>query len=91
MDSTSPPASAARRSAEPPAPWWRFGMVWLVLAGPALAVIAGSVTMAIAYRTADVVLVTAPRRNAVPLAGATAPALQARNHAATPSQAPAEP
>ena len=66
-------------------------MVWLVLAGPALAVLAGSLTMAIAYRGADAVLVTAPQRNAAPLAGATAPALQARNHAATPSRAPAEP
>ena len=66
-------------------------MVWLVLAGPALAVVAGSVTMTIAFRTADAVVVTAPARTAAPLAGATAPALQARNHAATPPRAPAEP
>lgn len=66
-------------------------MVWLVLAGPALAVLAGSATMVIAYRTADAVVVTAPAGHAAPLAGATAPALQARNHAATPARAPAEP
>jgi len=66
-------------------------MVWLVLAGPALAVLAGSLTMAIAYRGADVALVGPPARGAAPLAGATAPALQARNHAATPPRAPAAP
>ena len=66
-------------------------MVWLVLAGPALAVAAGSVTLVIAWRGADAVVVTAPARTAAPLADATAPALQARNHAATPARAPAEP
>ena len=93
MASNPPPAPASPRSAElpAPAPWWRFGMVWLVVAGPAMAVLAGSVTMAIAYRHADVVVVTAPPRSAAPLAGATAPALQARNHAATPPRDPAGP
>jgi len=72
-----------------PAPWWRFPMVWLVLAGPAIVVAACVVTMVIAFRHADVVLTEAPARAAargVPLAGATAPALQARNHAATPAR-----
>lgn len=65
-------------------------MVWLVIAGPALAVLAGSATMVIAYRSGDAGVVVAPIRTA-PLAGATAPALQARNHAATPSREPAGP
>ena len=59
-------------------------MVWLVVSGPALVVVAGFVTMAIAYRHADVVIVETPAPGAAPLAGTTAPALQARNHAATP-------
>ena len=37
-------------------PWWRFAMVWFVLAGPALVVIAGFATMAIAFAHADVEL-----------------------------------
>jgi len=37
-------------------PWWRFAMVWFVLAGPALVVVAGFATMAIAFAHADVEL-----------------------------------
>ena len=36
--------------------WWRFGMVWFVLAGPALVIVAGFATMAIAFAHADVEL-----------------------------------
>ena len=74
--------------AAPCPPWWRFPIVWFALAGPALVVVAGFVTMAIAYRHADVVLSETPARQVArgaDLAGATAPALQARNHAATPA------
>ena len=41
---------------DPPAspPWWRFGMVWFVLSGPALVVVAGFATMAIAFIHADI-------------------------------------
>ena len=77
-----------RREADPCPPWWRFPMVWFALAGPALVVAACFVTMAIAFRHADVVLSEAPSRHearGTGLAGATAPALQARNHAATPA------
>ena len=79
---------APDRAAEPPQalPWWRFGMVWLVVSGPALVVAAGFATLAIAYRHADAVVVEAPAPGTAPLAGATAPALQARNHAVTPPQ-----
>ena len=34
-------------------PWWRFGMVWFVFSGPALVVVAGFATMAIAFIGAD--------------------------------------
>jgi hypothetical protein len=74
----------------PPPPWWRFPIVWFVLAGPALVVVAGFATMAIAYRHADVVLEeTASRATASrDRPGPTAPALQVRNHAATPPARP---
>ena len=61
-------------------------MVWLVVSGPALVVAAGFATLAIAYCHADAVVVEAPAPGTAPLAGATAPALQARNHAVTPPQ-----
>ena len=75
-------------AAVPAAPWWRFPIVWFALAGPALVVVAGFVTMAIAVRHADVVVSETPAQQVArhaDLAAATAPALQARNHAATPA------
>ena len=63
------------------APWWRVGMVWFALAGPALVVIAGLVTVGIAVHGADTVLRVAPD-----IAATQAPAIQARNHAATGGQ-----
>ena len=44
---------------EPTAPtgrsprWWNFGMVWVVIAGPALVVVASFATMAVAFHHAD--------------------------------------
>ena len=73
----------------PPLPWWRFPMVWFALAGPALVIVAGLATVAIAYRHADVAVEeAATAARAGPRAGPTAPALQARNHAATPPARP---
>lgn len=67
---------------QPPAgpvlPWWRVGMVWLALAGPALVVIASLATAVLAFRGADPTLHAPAGADA-----ALAPALQARNHAAT--------
>jgi hypothetical protein len=40
-------------------PWYRIGMVWLVLGGPATVVVAGIVTAVIAYRGADPVVTSA--------------------------------
>ena len=82
-----PPVPTAA-SLEPAAPWWRFGIVWLALGGPAVVVVAGFVTMAIAFNGADTVVPEA-RGPVVSTLGATAranaPALQVRNHAATPA------
>lgn len=64
---------------EPPRPWWREPMLWLVLGGPLAVVVAGIVTAVIAVRGSDPVL----SRSSEPL-GSDTPAVQARNHAATP-------
>jgi uncharacterized protein len=55
---------------------WKEPMVWLVLAGPLAVVIAGFVTLWIAFDGADEPLKT----QAVPASGQ--PAVAARNHAA---------
>lgn len=65
-----------------PTPWWRVGMVWLVLAGPAAVVLAGFVTLRIALTHVDPV-VQVPAAVA-DTSASMSPALKARNHAATP-------
>ena len=70
-------------------PWWSFGMVWMIIAGPAAVVAAGFVTLYLAVTIPDPVLPTEALnpRNAIEnqqkLDTAMAPAIQARNHAAT--------
>ena len=78
----SPPTATA---AVPASPWWRHAMVWLVIAGPVAAVLAGTATVWIALGHADPVINDAP----VPVTeqeASHAPALKVRNHAATPRQ-----
>ncbi|MEO5735436.1 MAG: hypothetical protein ABIN96_14160 [Rubrivivax sp.] len=70
IDPTQPPA---------PAVWWRLPILWMVIGGPALVVVASFATLALAILNPDPVL--------VPSGVATAagePAVQARNHSATP-------
>lgn len=67
---------------KPALPWWRVPMVWLVIAGPALVVVAGVATTVLAVRGGDVPLRSTPP--AVVQTGDMTPAGQARNHAATP-------
>ena len=65
-------------------PWWRFGLVWMVLAGPAVVVVAGFTTLYIAINNPDPVLTVTPRSAMQERQGIThAPAMQGRNHAAT--------
>jgi hypothetical protein len=72
-------------------PWWRHGHVWLVIAGPALVVVAGVVTAVIAVRGADPVVESDYYRRGMHIneelarARALQPAQQGRNHAATPA------
>jgi hypothetical protein len=72
-------------------PWWRFGLVWMVLGGPAMVVVAGFVTFYIALANPDPVLNVTPRTAMQARQGIThAPAMQGRNHAAT-GELPADP
>lgn len=75
-----------------PAPWWRFGHVWLIISGPAAVVAAGLVTVWIAIDTADGLVAEDYYRKGLEAgrarAHALAPAVQARNHAATAGNAP---
>ena len=70
-------------------PWWSFGMVWVIIAGPAVVVVAAFITLYLAITIPDPVLPTEalnPRNaieNQAKLEEAMAPAMQARNHAAT--------
>ncbi len=69
-----------------PTPWWRVGFVWLVFGGPAVVVVAALITVAIAVSGAEEVLTAAPQHPTAAEA-ATLPAVQGRNHAATPKPA----
>lgn len=82
-------------------PWWKFGHVWLVIAGPAIVVVASFVTLYLAITRPDPVINTSGHRQANPAAPLVkrdadsaanlAPAMQARNHAATGVPAPSKP
>ena len=67
------------------APWWRFGLVWMVWGGPAVVVVASFITLAFALMIPDPVVSQEPTG-----ANRTA-AHQARNHAATGSVVPPQP
>ncbi len=73
-----------------PAPWWTFGHVWLVIAGPAIVVVAGFVTLYLAVRFPDPVITEDYYRKGLEInqtlgnpAASLAPAVQGRNHAQT--------
>jgi hypothetical protein len=74
-------------------PWWKYGHVWLVISGPLVVVVAGVVTAWIAFTQQDPVLAQDYYRQGLNInktlaqQGALAPAMQGRNHAATPAGA----
>ena len=78
-------------------PWWKFGHVWMVFAGPAVVIVASFITLYLAIKVPDPVVTSygqeTPSSAARREASSTnmAPAMQARNHAATGIPAPAEP
>jgi hypothetical protein len=75
-----------------PAPWWKFGYVWLIIAGPLAVVVAGFATLAIALHSPDPVVAPDYYRRGIEINKTLAardkallPAVQGRNHAATPA------
>ena len=76
--------SSTLKSKQAGQPWWRFGMVWMVVGGPAVVVVASLVTFYLAASNPDPVLTDTPRTAMQEHQGIThAPAMQGRNHAAT--------
>lgn len=75
-------------------PWWRYGYLWLVLAGPAVVIVASIVTFGIIVQGSDTVVTEDYYRRGVRIneqlarERALMPASQARNHAATPVATP---
>ena len=73
-----------------PAPWWQFGYVWLIISGPATVVLAGFFTFYLAVKGVDPLVDENYYRKGLEInktledpAGNLAPAMKARNHAAT--------
>lgn len=73
-----------------PPPWWKFGHVWLIIAGPALVVVAGFITLYLALRYPDPVVTEDYYRKGLEInqtlanpSASLAPAVQGRNHAQT--------
>ncbi|WP_372828450.1 FixH family protein [Polaromonas sp.] len=80
------------KSLEPGAPWWTFPLVWMVIAGPAIVVVAGFVTLWLAMRAPDPLVAEDYYRRGLEINKTLAtqdkalmPAVQGRNHAATPT------
>lgn len=81
-----------------PRPWWSYGHVWLVVSGPLIVVVASFITFYMAAHGQDPVLTSASAEvnaSAPDARTILAPAMQARNHAATGSlpvpEAPTKP
>lgn len=77
----------------PCAPWWKFGHVWLIIAGPAIVIVAGFVTLWLALSRPDPVVAEDYYRKGIEInqtlqapEKSLAPAMKGRNHAATPLQ-----
>lgn len=87
MRTTPAPRHAPVTNHDQAIPWWRFPIVWMVIGGPALVVVAGIITAVIAWRHVDPVL---PISAAPVMRMGEAPAMQARNKAAENAVQPAE-
>lgn len=70
-------------------PWWNFGYVWLIISGPLVVAIASFITLYLAIKTPDPAVEDYYRKGIEinktldAQRDGLAPALQARNHAAT--------
>ena len=87
--------STVSSSATPAAaPWWKFGHVWLVLAGPLVVIVAGFITLWLAMSRPDPVVAEDYYQRGLDInktlehpEKSLAPAMKGRNHAATPPEA----
>lgn len=73
-------------------PWWKYGLVWMIIAGPATVIVAGVATLVIAVQRPDPVVSPDYYRKGIEINKTLAardkaalPAMQGRNHAATPT------
>lgn len=91
--------STDNSASELPQPWWKFGHVWMVVGGPAIVVVASFITLYLAISHPDPVMDQNYYQKGLELnqklggtPSSAAPAMQARNHAATgvpkPTDAP---
>ena len=78
-------------SAPPPQPWWKFPLVWMIIAGPAIVVVAGFITLWLALSQPDPVIDENYYQKGIEInktlaqqGTAMTPGMQGRNHAATP-------
>jgi len=71
---------------EKPKSWWREPMMWLVVGGPALVVVASFATLSLALSHPDPVLQEQVATAKASGVKALTPAREARNHAATGGQ-----
>jgi hypothetical protein len=71
------------------APWWKFPIVWLVVGGPLIVVVASLNMVAIAVRNVDPVLDASQMAKDIGKPGHV-PAVQGRNRAADTAMQPAE-
>jgi len=67
-------------------PWWKYPIVWLMIGGPAVVVVASIVTTVIAINGADPVIRTTVSGADTGSKDALMPAGAARNHVATPAR-----
>jgi uncharacterized protein len=88
-----PSSSALGTAPSAAVPWWRFGHVWLIIAGPVIVIIAGFVTLWLAISRPDPVVAEDYYRQGIEInktleapEKSLLPAMKGRNHAATPVQ-----
>ena len=76
-------------------PWWKYGHVWLIIAGPAIVVVAGFFTLWLAVSQPDPVVAEDYYQRGLDINKTLAeegrqssmqPAVKGRNHAATPQK-----
>lgn len=90
MNTNNPTAAPAA----PAQPWWKYGHVWMIISGPAVVVVAGFVTLWLAVSQPDPVIAEDYYRQGLEINKTLAeqgekgltPAMQGRNHAATPAE-----